>query len=94
MDNYTVAKAKYEEQYGKGKIGRRLDDCRERYQKACRYFSTETRPCDGVNFKQVQSWSTTTPFALNAALLRCRCGVEIQRPMVVEIKANEKEIDR
>jgi hypothetical protein len=36
VDNYTVAKAKYEEQYGKGKIGRRLDDCRDRYQKACR----------------------------------------------------------
>lgn len=36
VDNYSVAKAKYEEQYGKGKIGRRLDDCRDRYQKACR----------------------------------------------------------
>jgi len=36
LDSYAVSKAKYEEQYSKGKLGKRLEDCRERYQKACR----------------------------------------------------------
>ena len=36
IDSYIVAKAKYEDQYTKGKMGKRLDDCKERYNKACR----------------------------------------------------------
>ena len=36
LDAYAVSKAKYEEQYTKGKLGKRLEDCRERYQKSCR----------------------------------------------------------
>jgi len=36
LDAYAVAKSKYEEQYTKGKMGKRLEDCRERYQKSCR----------------------------------------------------------
>ena len=32
LDAYAVAKSKYEEQYTKGKMGKRLEDCRERYQ--------------------------------------------------------------
>ena len=31
-----VSKAKYEDQYTKGKMGKRLDDCKERYHKATR----------------------------------------------------------
>ena len=31
-----MSKAKYEDQYTKGKMGKRLDDCKERYQKATR----------------------------------------------------------
>ena len=36
LDSYVVSKAKYEDQYTKGKMGKRLDDCKERYQKATR----------------------------------------------------------
>ena len=36
LDSYIVSKAKYEDQYTKGKMGKRLDDCKERYHKACR----------------------------------------------------------
>ena len=36
MDSFVTAKAKFEDQYTKGKMGKRLEDCKERYQKACR----------------------------------------------------------
>jgi len=36
LDSFMVSKAKYEDQYTKGKMGKRLDDCKERYHKATR----------------------------------------------------------